>query len=291
MVLEREYYVQLSQIGKENKITNKSLLGIFEDIGGVHSNIAGYGIPTMDKTHLTWVLLDWKVQIIRRPVYAEKILVRTWCRHSLKFYALITWIKDLCYECIEPSKINYDNVSTKIVQFGLDQGKWCLTDSKGQITSRLKQLITIFCSPVPSPITPLGYCCIACAVLSSDSSSLDKILSFFAELNSNRLGDAECIDFLNSLADKLQNIDDVFSELSKLEANEGIIVYENQGYNPTTGKVLTIEKREYNLPREKIHFSSLGYGDDQIAKHQEHDSNIYKWSHTCPNNFQNGVIF
>lgn len=199
---------------------------------------------------------------------------------SLKFYALITWIKDLCYECIESSKINYDNVSTKIVQFGLDQGKWCLTDSKGQITSRLKQLITIFCSPVPSPITPLGYCCIACAVLSSDSSSLDKILSFFAELNSNRLGDAECIDFLNSLADKLQNIDDVFSELSKLEANEGIIVYENQGYNPTTGKVLTIEKREYNLPREKIHFSSLGYGDDQIAKHQEQDSNIYKWSET-----------
>ena len=87
MVIEREYYVQLSQIGKENKITNKSLLGIFEDIGGVHSNIAGYGIPTMDKTHLTWVLLDWKVQIIRRPVYAEKILVRTWSRHSLKFYA------------------------------------------------------------------------------------------------------------------------------------------------------------------------------------------------------------
>jgi medium-chain acyl-[acyl-carrier-protein] hydrolase len=87
MIVEREYYVKLSEIGKENKITNKALLGILEDIGGVHSNIAGYGIPTMDKTHLTWILLDWKVQVIRRPNYAEKILARTWSKDGLKYYA------------------------------------------------------------------------------------------------------------------------------------------------------------------------------------------------------------
>lgn len=87
MVVEREYYVKLSEIGKENKITNKALLGILEDIGGVHSNIAGYGIPTMNQTHLTWVLLDWKVQVIRRPNYAEKIIARTWSKDSLKCYA------------------------------------------------------------------------------------------------------------------------------------------------------------------------------------------------------------
>ena len=87
MIVEREYYVKLSEIGKENKITNKALLGILEDIGGVHSNIAGYGIPTMDKTHLTWILLDWRVQVIRRPNYAEKILARTWSKEGLKYYA------------------------------------------------------------------------------------------------------------------------------------------------------------------------------------------------------------
>ena len=87
MIVEREYYVKLSEIGKENKITNKALLGILEDIGGIHSNIAGYGIPTMDKTHLTWILLDWRVQVIRRPNYAEKILARTWSKEGLKYYA------------------------------------------------------------------------------------------------------------------------------------------------------------------------------------------------------------
>ena len=46
-----------------------------------------YGIPTMDKTRLTWVLIDWKVQVIRRPIYAEKILARTWSKDAQKFYA------------------------------------------------------------------------------------------------------------------------------------------------------------------------------------------------------------
>ena len=87
MIVEREYYVKLSEIGKENKITNKALLGILEDIGGIHSNIAGYGIPTMDKTHLTWILLDWKVQVIRRPNYAENIKVTTWSKDAVKCYA------------------------------------------------------------------------------------------------------------------------------------------------------------------------------------------------------------
>ena len=168
----------------------------------------------------------------------------------------------------------------KIVQLGLDQGKWHSNDQLDQTTIRLKRLIDIFCSPIPSPITPLGYCCIACAVLNNDSSSLNKMLSFFVGLNSNNLGNEDCINFLNAITDKLPNIEDVFIELSQLEDKEGIAVYENQGYNPTNGKVLTIEKREYNLSREKIHFSSLGYGDDQIAKHQEQDSNVYEWSET-----------
>lgn len=88
MIVEKEYSVKLSEIGKENKITNKALLGILEDIGGIHSNLAGYGIPTMDKTRVTWVLLDWKVKVIRRPNYAEKVIVKTWSKEAVKFYAL-----------------------------------------------------------------------------------------------------------------------------------------------------------------------------------------------------------
>lgn len=87
MIVEQEYSIKLSEINRENKATNKAILGILEDVGGIHSNIAGYGLLDIKNTHLSWVLLDWKVQIIRRPKYNEKIIAKTWSKESIKFYA------------------------------------------------------------------------------------------------------------------------------------------------------------------------------------------------------------
>jgi len=87
MIVEQEYQVKLSEIGKDNKVTNKAILSYLEDIGGIHSNIAKCGIFDIPQTHLTWILLDWKLKVIRRPNYAEKIRVRTWSKDSLKCYA------------------------------------------------------------------------------------------------------------------------------------------------------------------------------------------------------------
>ena len=87
MIVEQEYSIKLSEINRENEATNKAILGILEDVGGIHSNIAGYGLLDIKNTHLSWVLLDWKVQIIRRPKYNEKIIAKTWSKESIKFYA------------------------------------------------------------------------------------------------------------------------------------------------------------------------------------------------------------
>lgn len=87
MTIEQEYRVKLSEVGKDNKITNKALLGMVEDVGGKHSDIAGYGVLDIPRTNLTWILLEWKVQVIRRPSYGENVIVRTWSRHSKKCYA------------------------------------------------------------------------------------------------------------------------------------------------------------------------------------------------------------
>ena len=86
MIIEQEYQIKLSEIGKENKITNKAILGDLEDVGGIHSNIAGYGILDIQQTKLSWVLLDWKLKIIRRPKYSEKIKIKTWSKNAIKFY-------------------------------------------------------------------------------------------------------------------------------------------------------------------------------------------------------------
>ena len=86
MIIENEYTVKLSEIGKDNKVTNKAILSYLEDIGGVHSNIAGYGVYEIPQNHLSWVLLEWKLQVIRRPYYAEKIKILTWSKGAIKYY-------------------------------------------------------------------------------------------------------------------------------------------------------------------------------------------------------------
>ena len=86
MILENEYTVKLSEIGKGNKVTNKAILSYLEDIGGVHSNKAGYGVFEIEQTHLSWILLGWRLQVIRRPKYAEKIKIRTWSKGVIKLY-------------------------------------------------------------------------------------------------------------------------------------------------------------------------------------------------------------
>ena len=87
MTIQQEYTVKLSEIGRDNKATNKTILSYLEDVGGKHSNIAGYGVLNIPETHLTWLLLEWKLKVIRRPNYAEKIIAKTWSKDAVRCYA------------------------------------------------------------------------------------------------------------------------------------------------------------------------------------------------------------
>ena len=79
-IFEHEYRVGLSDVGQSNKITNKATLRILENIAGMHSEAVGFGINSMDKTGISWIILGWKIKIISRPIYDEVLKVRTWAR-------------------------------------------------------------------------------------------------------------------------------------------------------------------------------------------------------------------
>jgi len=84
-ILEQKYKVNISHIGISNKITNKGILSILEEIACYHSDIVGIGINDMDSTHLSWVLLSWKVKVLKRVSYGSTLTVRTWAKCSNKF--------------------------------------------------------------------------------------------------------------------------------------------------------------------------------------------------------------
>lgn len=124
MILENEYTVKLSEIGKDNKVTNKAILSYLEDIGGIHSNIAGYGVFEIQDTHLSWILLGWRMQVIRRPKYAEKIKIKTWSKGVVKFYTY----RD--FEVYDAQENLIIKASSKWVLLDIEKGKIVRIDSQ-----------------------------------------------------------------------------------------------------------------------------------------------------------------
>lgn len=84
-VLEQNYRVGISQVGVSGLIKNIGMLGILEDIACRHSDLAGFGIKDIPTKHFSWVLLNWKVKILKRVSYGTNLKVRTWAKVYNKF--------------------------------------------------------------------------------------------------------------------------------------------------------------------------------------------------------------
>ncbi len=78
MSYKKEYIVGLEDIGKENLITNVAILKILEEIAEQNSAEVGLGLENIEETRLAWLLLDWRVEILKRPKYEDKIIAETW---------------------------------------------------------------------------------------------------------------------------------------------------------------------------------------------------------------------
>lgn len=85
-IFEKEYIVGIENVGYSNLITNRGLLSILEDVACKHSDSVSFGINDIPVTHFTWVLLYWKVHILKRVIYGSSIKVRTWAKSANKFY-------------------------------------------------------------------------------------------------------------------------------------------------------------------------------------------------------------
>lgn len=80
MIYNEKFKIQSKDIGKQNCIKNRGILEIFENIATHHSDIVGQGPNNIDTTGITWVLLDWKLQVLKRPKYGQILDVNTWGR-------------------------------------------------------------------------------------------------------------------------------------------------------------------------------------------------------------------
>lgn len=83
--LEQEFNITVRDINQKSELTNKAILSFFEDMGGFHSNLAGYGLKDLEKTKLSWVLLNWKIKVLKKIKYIDgPIRVKTWSRGAVR---------------------------------------------------------------------------------------------------------------------------------------------------------------------------------------------------------------
>lgn len=79
-IFEHTFDFSIRDIDSKIELTNKAMLGFFEDIGGYQSDVAGYGLKDIETTKLSWVLLHWKIKVLKRIKYGDSIHVKTWSR-------------------------------------------------------------------------------------------------------------------------------------------------------------------------------------------------------------------
>lgn len=80
MKFERDYIIGIEDIGKNNQITNLGYLKYLEEIACSHSATCGYGANDIETKRKAWLLMDWKLKVLDRPIYENIITVKTWAR-------------------------------------------------------------------------------------------------------------------------------------------------------------------------------------------------------------------
>ena len=100
--------------GKIAKLVIQQYLNIQKMLQHIIQTVQEYGVNTTDETNYTWLLLDWQVKVIKRPIYGQTLDIHTWSRKIIKCYA---------YRDFEV----YDNEGNLCV---IATSKWLLINSK-----------------------------------------------------------------------------------------------------------------------------------------------------------------
>ena len=87
MIYKEKFKIGLKDVWTKDEVSNIAILEYLEDIAAYHSDSVGIGINTTNKTQISWLLSDWKLEVIKRPHYGQILDIHTWSRKIEKFYA------------------------------------------------------------------------------------------------------------------------------------------------------------------------------------------------------------
>ena len=120
-----DYIVRSYETDFRQEIRPSSVLGLFQEIAGDHSQAMGLGFQKLGEQGRFWVLSKIYVEVDRKPASGEKVSVRTWPHR--------------------PNKAIYERSFTVCDESGQRligaESRWCILEKSGRIVpcSRIEQ--------------------------------------------------------------------------------------------------------------------------------------------------------
>ena len=84
--------VSVEDVDKNFKMKIRGFLRILQEAANRASTDVGQGISNIPRTYQTWILLYWRIKIIKRPQYGDELEITTWANSYKKLYSLRNFI-------------------------------------------------------------------------------------------------------------------------------------------------------------------------------------------------------
>ncbi len=84
----QKYFIGYSDVDKNNRCKLSKIIDMLQNIATMHSKQIGYGTKEMMTLKKGWLLLIWRIKVLKYPVADEFIDVRTWSKAFRGLHAL-----------------------------------------------------------------------------------------------------------------------------------------------------------------------------------------------------------
>ena len=82
MFYTETYCPGVADFDRDGKLAYEAILRILENTASRHSDSSGDDVIDGSRRGITWVLTDWRVEIVRRPQSKAPLQVATWVRDN-----------------------------------------------------------------------------------------------------------------------------------------------------------------------------------------------------------------
>lgn len=115
-----KYLVGYSDVDKNNKMKLSRIVDLLQNIATWHSKTIGYGTAEMKELKLGWLVLAWRIKILKYPEADEYIEIRTWSKkpkglHAYRSFEIINKNGEKLV-LVESSWVLYDLVNRKPIK-------------------------------------------------------------------------------------------------------------------------------------------------------------------------------